>query len=537
MRRLIAVALLLLLTSCGSAPPVIDPVQEAADIPPEPRLVVLIVLDQLASWVFARYLPHLPEDGLLRRIAEEGAVHHVDYPYAATATAAGHASIITGRAPYEHGVMANTYWNGTAEVASVDDGEHGVLGADGKHVSPTVLRTPAVTDLLHERTEGAAEIVSLSYKDRGAALTGGRHADLVLFYVPNVEGFTTSSYYGDSLPSWFSSWNDANPVRDRITPWQVGDTSWFPPFLGEDAQEGEGGYHGLDNTFPHDPGETERPFHVFRTTPHATDYLIDLARQAVSERNMGADSVLDFLSISVSGTDYVGHFFGPMSWEYADNLRRTDLQLAAFVRELEARGPVSVIVTSDHGVAALPERARNEGIPAGRLFRRTVIDAAEAAAVEILGRGEWVEAFAPPFLYLTPAAEERRDEVVLPIAQALTELEQVHGAYDVAQAATLRGSPDPIEVAAGLSIHESAPGQLFVVPAEHQVPELTDLPGTGTSHGTPWSYDRRVPCLLLGPNIHGTVTMEVGDQRRVGSTIAALLGLPPPDPAYPALPF
>jgi predicted AlkP superfamily pyrophosphatase or phosphodiesterase len=500
-----------------------------------PRLVVVIVVDQLGSWVLTHYLRHLPADGLLRRAVERGAVFHVEYGYAGTYTAPGHGSIATGTTPSVHGIGSNEKWRDGVEVAVVDDGEHGIVGLEGKFASPTMLLAETVAEAL-VRQHPDAKVVSVSMKARAAILSVGRVGDAVLFYDHRARGFTTSHFYAPdgALPEWATRFFDARPIEELFGAWTPLRPEGYARLLGPDAAPGEGQWHGLAASFPHEPGRGPSPYQALRATPQTTDYLVDLALAGVEAEALGADDVPDLLVVGVSANDYVGHVFGPHSWEYFDTLLRMDRTLQSLVERLEARGPVSFLITSDHGVAAMPEHTEAEGRASSRLLKRDVVRLVETALGETLGAGPWVDAYVPPLVVLSESAcaGEQRDRCVQAAVAALEASPAVHAAYDVREAAALRANADPVASLVGRSIPPEPPGDVFVVPALHIVPEVGDTTG-GTSHGTPWDYDRRVPAIYFGPNVEPTVGLESLEQTRVATTVAALLGIEPPAQASP----
>ena len=403
-------------TTARAAPPV---------SPEPPRIVVTVVLDQLGSWVLDRYLPHLPESGALRSAARRGAHYQkVRYQYASTFTAPGHSALYTGVGPSENGVMANRVRDATTneKVALIDDSEHLVIGDDSKGVSPRALGAPTVADALEEQTGGRSVTVSLSVKDRGAILPGGQRADLALWYETSQRAFTTSTFYRSELPAWLVAWREAHPTRALMHAWEPRDAALLARVAGKDDALGEGDYLGFGTTFPHDPRTGDKPHKLLKLTPQLSEHMLELARAVVVHMGMGQDAVPDLLAISVSGTDYLGHTFGPESWEYLDNLIRVDLALGSFLSWLEnEHGPIAVIITADHGSQALPEQ--HDG--AGRMYPEQLRQAAEKAAAAVAGPGKWIRAFDRPFFYLTAAGRAKRDIVVPAIVEKLTALEGV----------------------------------------------------------------------------------------------------------------
>ncbi|MFW5920811.1 MAG: alkaline phosphatase family protein [Polyangiales bacterium] len=529
--------------ACGPATPSSPPPSPASaggtgagdEAPPErPRLVVSVVFDQLASHSLEVYLPHLSEDGAIRRAAERGALHRrVAYGYAGTYTAAGHASIYTGATPVESGVFSNKLWDAERgeERAIVDDGEHAVHGVDGAFGSPSVLRAETVADVLDRGSEDAV-VASVSYKDRGAIFAGGRSPDAALWYDERLPGFTSSTYYADAPPEWLVAFRKDHPLDDLLEPWTLSvPEQELEQWLGPDEAPGEGDWHGFGTVFPHDPSKSDAPYSVLRTTPRSTEYLLELAGEMVAELGMGQDDVTDLLAISISSTDYNGHVFGPHSWEYADDLIRSDRALGAFLEALEREhGPIAVLITSDHGVAPLPE---HDGGESRRIYADDLAEQLDTALDEELGEGDWIAAYVQPFVYLTPDAREdgTRERVVAAATEFLERREGIERALDAADAAALRESDDPVRRLAGFSIPDDAPGDLFVVPARGWVVDEGMPRGYGTSHGTPWEYDREVPVLLWGPGVEPLETDEALEQSRVAATLSALLGIEPPEGA------
>ena len=349
---------------CATTKPGAEPSAKKASSAPAPpsqanvapKLVVLIVLDQLGSWVLDHQLSLLPSGSAIRRAYEDGASHIAEFPYASTQTAPGHASLSTGVTPSVHGIVANSvYVPGQGGRKTVDDAKHAVLGNPDRFVSPTQLRTETIGDVLHRESEGKARIVGISIKGRSAVLPVGQQANAAVFYDSVTRAMTTSTFYAPKrrLPDWLRDFRKANPVGPLLQTWEPADPLTLETQLGPDVSPGE-----MYPAFPHDPREATDPWYAFAGTPESSEYLMAAAYAVVKAERMGMDEVPDFLALSVSGTDIVGHIWGTRSWEYADNLLRIDRALTHFVKLLQARGPVAFVLTADHGVAELPEPRR-----------------------------------------------------------------------------------------------------------------------------------------------------------------------------------
>jgi len=520
---------------CATTKPQHEPLVKKAVQAPEPpsqskiapRLVVLVVLDQLGSWVLEQHLSMLPSESFIRRAHESGASHTAAYPFASTQTAPGHASLATGVTPAVHGIVANAVYDPQlGSRQSVDDGKHAVLGNPDRHVSPSGLRSETVADVLYRETGGRARIVGISMKDRSAVLPVGAHPSIAVFYDAVSHSMTTSTYYApkNRLPEWLRDFNKANPVDLLLQTWEPADPGKLEKQLGPDASPGE-----MYPEFPHDPRDAPDPWRAFSATPESSEYLMAAAYAAVKAEQMGLDEVPDFLSLSVSGTDIVGHIWGARSWEYADNLLRIDRALTQFVKLLESRGPVAFVLTADHGVAELPERAHAEGAAGGRLRGSALVAFAEEAVDLELGAGDWIAGYVAPLFTYTAAGKAHRHEISNVLRKAMPNVEGVMAVYDVEDAAALRSSRSELERLVGASLPDPTPGDLYLVTEPGGFDGLSEE--GGTNHGTPWDYDRQVPVLMLGAAIERRTSSEVQNVLQVATTLAALLDVPAPSGA------
>ncbi|MGB5809815.1 MAG: alkaline phosphatase family protein, partial [Polyangiales bacterium] len=489
-----------------------------------PKLVVLIVVDQLASWVLDLYLPILPKSSLLRRAVDNGVHHRAAFPYASTQTAPGHASLTTGVPPAIHGIVANAIFDPAhGPRKTVDDREHAVLGNPERFVSPFMLQAPTVADALYQKSGGKARVVGISMKARSAALPVGMHPSAVVFFDANARALTTSTFYAPSkrLPEWLRDFVTANPVEPLMQVWEPERPDWLRANFGADDQPGE-----MYPTFPHDPRDAPNPYEAFSSLPDSTEYLIAAAFAAEKAEGMGMDDVPDFLMLGISGTDITGHIWGPHSWEYADNLLRTDRALGRFVAILEARGPVAFLLTADHGVAPLPENTRKEGKSGGRIRHAEVIAAAKHAADQGLGQGDWIAAYVPPFITYTESGRTRRKELEKILIKHMPAVEGVRAVYAAHRGAELRASNRDVERLVGANLPKDPPGDLYLVTDEGWFDALAQQ--GGTNHGTPWAYDRQVPVIMWGAGIESRPSTKIHSVLQVATSLAALLDVPAP---------
>ena len=525
------------LAACGaSTAPTVPPVHAPPPLPPPPlpQLVIAVVIDQLGSDALIKLDPLLQGGAIAHARAHGRVLEHVVYAYAGTLTAPGHAAIYTGVPPAQNGVTTNAVVDATTgkRRAIVDDGQHAVLGTTPPvFASPTVLRAPTVADVLEQATGGRAKVASLSIKDRSAILPAGMRPDLALWYDTKV-GFTTSAYYASELPAWLSAFGRTHPVLPASVSWEVQDGTRLGLMLGPDDAPGEGDYKGFGKTFPHRLDGNPNAADLWAHTPDSTEYLLELAHETATQLELGADDVPDLLLISISGTDYSGHVFGPDSWEYADHLRRADRALLHLCERLAQRSRIAVLITSDHGAAPLPERLGAAG--AGkRVDSDAFVHAIDAAIDAKFGAGEWIGGYLEPFLFLTPFARAHADHAAVRAAvlQAARAQSGVAAVFDTQQLDALRSATGALEQSVLRSIDPNGGGDFFVVVGQNVVPDIGMVAGAGTTHGSPWAYDTHVPVLLWGDGVSPGKDSEPLEQARVASTLAALLGIAPPGAA------
>jgi Type I phosphodiesterase / nucleotide pyrophosphatase len=522
--------------SQGSESPGATAVAQAAPAPEHrpsdsgaPRVVVAVIYDQLGSNTLLANLSALDPRGALRRAIDSGVyLERSVYPYANTLTAPGHATVHTGAPPLLSGIEGNSIWDtARGAVAVTDDPRRLAFGreADNVGASPTRLRVPTVAHALRAATRGAGKIISLSIKDRSAILSVGTAADLVLWYDSKLGAFTSSNVWGPALPGWLTRYQVEHPIRALLVPWVAEKPDEYLTRLGPDDARGEGDLGGFGTVFPHRFDSVQNPLAVLPLTPMLSEYLVGLTEAAARELHLGEDDVPDLIALSISGTDGAGHVFGPGSWEYTDHLIRADRAVGAWLARLERVAPIAVLITSDHGVAPLPET--RDG--AGRLYPERLRVSIEAALATHFGAGPWVAGVLTPFVYLTDRARlhPERAKLVDVARAALLRERGVRDAWTLERVRAF-GDSDPIERALRLSVAPDNEAALMFLAQPYHPLDLRDPPDRGTNHGTPYDYDRQVPVLAFGASVPRKRSAEPVDQLRVAATLARLLRVPEP---------
>ncbi len=549
MRFVVAVAALVALSrSVAAAPPARAPI------------VVTLVVDQLAGWIADERWPLLPATGGFARLRREGTQATIVYDYAVSDTAPGHAALLTGAPPRASGIFANeTIDEATRKKVSIlrDGGTH-VIASDGTRDLPssslTVLHLPTLADAFR-RAHPHATIVSLSLKDRAALFGGGRAPTATVWFDASLGRFVTSSALASSFPAWALTHAGPDVVRElRDKVWTPLDERFVAAHaLTPDAQDGEGDLDGIGVTFPHALTAATDPAHALRATPFADEVLLQLAVDAV-DAAPPAEPML--LAVSLSANDYIGHVYGPDSWEAWDELERLDASLGRFFAALDERaGPRgwSVLLAADHGVTTLPEAAARARPwcaqperdrwkrPCGRVGRiipEELADELRVVAKRALGDGDWIAGVADPYVYLTDAARaldpESRRKLHDALAEALAAMPGVALVVDARHPpARCPTGGDDVATLVCRSLVVGAPGELYVALAPGWFFDPDYVIGKGTSHGSPYFYDRAVPFVVRAPGrvAAGRVVSAPLSEASFTTTAAHLLGVTPPSGA------
>jgi predicted AlkP superfamily pyrophosphatase or phosphodiesterase len=516
--------------------------------PESPKLVVQITVDQLRGDLPMRYRGRLPEGGL-RYLLEEG-THYANahHRHANTETAVGHATLVTGADPSRHGIVSNDWIDPVtgAFVYNTEDERHHLIGVEPKPhsgVSPRNLLSSTIGDELVLSNAGRSRVFSVSGKDRGAILPGG-HAGKAFWYSKSSGAFVTSSYYYEAYPEWVTAWNAAKPAeRYRGEKWELLQPRESYVAKDLDDRPYEADFQDLGRTFPHDYGDGKYLYLVVGLTPAIDELTLDFAKRVIEKEKLGAGEATDFLAVSFSATDYVGHLFGPSSLESEDNLLRLDRVLASFFAFLDKTVGLEntlIALSADHGGPEAPEYARSIGIEAGRFsfdhFKKP--NEVTAALKQRFGRDDFILTHSHPYLYLDYDAirEAKQDpaQVERFIAAEATKIPGIRFAMSRSELLEGRYADSPIQRQIRRNFHPDRSGAIHLVQDQYWFLHSTDeaarmgLSGLAAIHGSPWAYDTYVPIFFAGHTVPAqTITRRVATTD-VAPTIAAYLGIKPP---------
>jgi len=484
-----------------------------------PRLVVLLIIDQLPEWHFETRRPLLTQG--FGRLLAEGEWRVGRHESIATATSPGHALLGTGEPPARSGIISNDIWS-REEQRLVG----AAIGRDDKP-SAERLRVPGLGDSIAAAKSGA-KAIGVSLKVRSARLPLGHHG-LAIYYDAKLGAWQT---HGAPAPAWFTTYTHDHPIQ--LAPWNPRDAVQLATLTGTvDDQKGEVGEKGFGPTFPHDPASTKSPNDALLAMPLGNDLTLDMATAAIAGENLGADDTPDLLVVSLSAHDYIAHGWGHESWEALDGEQRLDERLDLFLTSLDTqigKDNWSLILTSDHGGPPLPERTHG-----GRFSEEQIQRAANAAFSTVLGNGNWVASASWPNVTLTPAAlAQNKKELANAYKKIIFALRSFPGVIQADRSDAFIGNCDARPTAAReicLALDPERAGEFFYIPRENWIVENEDE-RLATGHGSPYDYDRNVPVILLpfgrtahDPQTAPSVEMNLGD---VAPLIASWLGVSSP---------
>jgi predicted AlkP superfamily pyrophosphatase or phosphodiesterase len=550
---------MLLFGSGAKAQTYVPPTYESSDSPEgssptRPRLVLQITVDQLRGDLLRRYEDSWGEGGF-RRLLEEGAVYaNAHHAHANTETVVGHSTLATGAHPGTHGMIGNLWMERGEDVPkyNVEDPDSPVLStrplvdqateidptqraatSDGR--SPRAILVSTFGDELKLFTGGRAKVFGVSIKDRGAITLAG-HTGTAYWFSKTTGEFVTSDYYMQAYPEWAQKWNAAgHAARYSGSAWALSGKSESYLFGDADDRPYETDLAGFGRIFPHEYGSaTGKYFTTLLTVSPAGDELtLDFAKSVLAEEGLGQDAVTDYLSVSFSSTDYVGHVFGASSLESEDNLRRLDrtlAQLLDFVDERVGLDRTVVVLSADHGGTEAPGYLRELGFDAGYIQTEEEMKAAVNAALTLrFGEGaDLMRGFYHPYVYLDHAAIAERDldadEVAEAIAKTLEDREEI--AYTYTREAMEEGEFADSRVARCV-LHNFSParsGAVYVVTKPGYFVNDFDGLTVAATHGSPWRYDTHVPVIFFGAGIGAQTIQREVFTVDVAASLAALTG-------------
>ncbi len=523
-----------------------------------PKLVLQITVDQLRGDMPRRYYDRLGEGGF-RYLMEKGTVYlDAHHRHANTETIVGHTTLATGADPAAHGMVGNVWLDRSSGELSynVEDANYPLLteGAgvdqateidptqraartDGR--SPLAILTSTFSDELALFYGGRSKIFAVSVKDRGAISMAG-HSGKAFWFSKQSGQFVTSRFYYKLAPDWVLEWNRRKPAnRFAGTSWELLHDQSTYVYGAMDDRPFETALPGYGRTFPHPFGDADgKLFTTLLTVSPAGDELtLDFAKTLLENEKLGADEIPDYLSISFSSTDYVGHLFGPSSLESEDNLLRLDRKLADLLRFVDKKVGLDktlIVLSADHGGSEAPGYLRQLGFDVDYVQPKQWN---KAEAIESLktrfGLGEeLITEFYHPYVYLNRKLIREKgldeSEVEQAVANELTRFDGV--ALAVPSSALREGRAPNTEIIQSVlrNYNPKRSGDVYVVFEPNRF--VNDFEGltVATTHGSPWRYDTYVPIMFAGNGISPQLVSRRVETVDVAPTLSILVGAKPP---------
>jgi predicted AlkP superfamily pyrophosphatase or phosphodiesterase len=527
-----------------------------------PRLILQITVDALRGDLPRRYA-HVLGEGGFRYLMEQGVDYtNAHYLHANTETIVGHVSLATGSVPAGHGMIGNVWFDRALGrlVYNIEDADYHLLSAnsdidqkteidptqkaakvDGR--SPRAILSSTFSDELAAHYAGKAKIFGVSVKDRGAVSLAGQAGKAFWFSKGSGE-FVTSNYYYDAYPQWVIDWNAAKlPQVYAGTAWELTHKPSTYLFGDADDRDYETDFPGFGRTFPHAYGAGDDKYFTTRLTlsPAGDELTLDFAKTLIEQEQLGQDDIPDYLAVSFSSTDYVGHIFGASSLESEDNIARLDRTLADLFATIDKKVGLQntlIVLSADHGQPEVPGYLHSLGNHSAHYINPAELDKAPAIAAlkQKFGLGEeLIQEFFFPYLYLNHELirSEGFDQAMVEAA-VVEELAKFNGVSSAVSSSALRESALPdTELMRKIrrNFHPRRSGDIYLVFDSNVF--INDFDGliVASTHGSPWRYDSYVPVMFAGAGLTAKTVSRAITPYDVAPTLANYLGIKQPSAA------
>lgn len=523
-----------------------------------PKLILQITVDQLRGDLPDKFMKNMG-DGGFRYLKKNGVWYaNAHYGHSNTETVVGHTTLATGADPSEHGMVSNVWFDRATNklTYNVEDKRYHILSAgadvdknseidasqklastDGR--SPANIMVSTFSDELAIRTNGKAKIFAVSVKDRGAVTLAGHNGKAFWFSKASGE-FITSNYYYDKYPEWVNNWNKKKHNRAyENKAWKLVNKKSSYLYGEHDDQSWEMDIGGFGKVFPHQYGAANnKHFNNFITFSPAGDELtLNFAQTIIQAEKLGQDNITDFLAISFSSTDYVGHLFGPSSLEAEDNMLRLDRTLARLFKYVDKHIGLEntlIVLSADHGGPDAPGHLKQLGIDAGYVSISKLNNAAsETVLKKHFGVGkELIKTYFPPYVYLNHELIKRKGLSAEKVEQVIAnELLKIKGVDTAILSSAIRENKladTMINRAAIRNYNRKRSGDILVLFKPFYF--ANDFHGemVAANHGGPWTYDTFVPIVFAGLNIKGQRINRNVEPKDIATTLSYLLEIKSP---------
>ncbi|RDC55426.1 alkaline phosphatase family protein [Pedobacter chinensis] len=499
-----------------------------------PKLVVGLVVDQMRWDYLYRYYNRYTNGGFKRLINEGFSVENTYIPYTPTYTACGHTCIYTGSVPAVHGIIGNDWYDPETKknVYCTEDSSVVTVGSTPSsegNMSPKNMLSNTITDELRLATNFKGKVIGISLKDRGSILPAGHAANAAYWYQGSTGNWITSSYYMKEVPTWIADYNKLKLANKFYAKnWET----LYPINTYVNSTADEKAYEGKSSTFPHQLNQfIDKNFDAIRSTPYGNTITLDLAKLAILSEDLGKDNITDFLAVSCSATDYVGHGYGPNSIEAEDTYLRLDKDFEEFFNYLDkqvGKGNYTIFLTADHGVAHVPGFMKENKLPAGVVSDREIASKLNAFLNDKFKVNDLVlKSMNNQIIFdhdKTDNGTVSFDVIKSASIEFLKRLEGFQNAVDISKISqtTLQEIQKKM-ITNGYNARRS--GDIYYV----LEPNWFNGGSTGTTHGNWNPYDSHIPLVFMGWGIKPGATNKTHYMTDIAPTLAALLHIQMPN--------
>ena len=507
----------------------------------KPKLVIGIVIDQMRYDYLTRFADRYGKDGFNRILKNGFSLENAYYNFTPTYTAVGHASIYAGTSPSNHGVISNNWYDKVLKksIYCVDDANYKTIGNNGTvgQKSPLRLYTTTIADQLQLAQNMQGKTIGIAIKDRSAILPVGHTANAAYWYdAGNKNQWITSSFYMGELPDWVKAFNSNNKADEYLN--ETWETLYDINTYSQSRADNniyENNLNGQEKpVFPKvlkKLRELNDNFSLIKTIPAGNTYTVDFAKAAIKGEQLGKSEFTDFLAVSFSSTDYVGHRYGVAAVETEDTYLRLDKDLAHFFNFLDTevgKENYTLFLTADHAAVHVPSYLQSLKIPAHYLSTKKLKKFLSDITQKYFNSKELIENVSNYQIFLNQEKIEalgfNKNTVAQRLADEVLSFDKI---YKAVTARTLQTTnfTEGIMHSLQQGYNPKFSGDVLMIP----YPATLNYSRKGTSHGSGYSYDTHVPLIFYGNGIKKGVSKKTYKIIDIAPTISNLLKIESPN--------
>ena len=507
----------------------------------KPKLVIGIVIDQMRYDYLTRFADRYSKDGFNRILKNGFSLENAHYNFIPTYTAVGHASIYAGTSPNNHGIISNNWYDKVLKksIYCVDDADYKTIGNNGivGQKSPHRLYTTTVADQLQLAQNMQGKTIGIAIKDRSAILPVGHTANAAYWYdAGNKNQWITSSFYMEELPDWVKAFNSNNKADAYLN--ETWETLYDIKTYSQSRADNniyENNLNGQEKpVFPKNLEklrEQNDNFSLIKTIPAGNTYTVDFAKAVIKGEQLGKSEFTDFLAVSFSSTDYVGHRYGVASVETEDTYLRLDKDLAHFFNFLDTevgKENYTLFLTADHAAVHVPSYLQSLKIPAHYISTTKLKKFLSDITQKYFNSKELIENVSNYQIFLNQEKIEalgfNKNTVAQRLADEVLSFDKI---YKAVTAKTLQTTnfTEGIMHSLQQGYNPKFSGDVLMIP----YPATLNYSRKGTSHGSGYSYDTHVPVIFYGNGIKKGASKKTYKIIDIAPTISNLLKIEAPN--------